>query len=245
MLRDQTANLAAIVDYRWGLALGGDELSEADLIELARAKLPLVRLRGRWVFLDADQLAKGLSFLERGGDGQLSAGEALRLVRLIPDGGPPLPVTAVDGTGWLADLLSGRAAQVLELLDPPAGLATVLRPYRASGVWAGCASWAGWSWGLPRRRHGARQDGAAAGEEAVPSRTGRGADTGRVPGVCPRQLAARDAARFTRLRPGAPRRAGVEPAHDLVLTTYSLVAATSSSWPRFVGPASCSTRPSR
>jgi SNF2-related domain/SNF2 Helicase protein/Helicase conserved C-terminal domain len=134
VLRDQTANLAAIVDYRWGLALGGDALSEADLIELARAKVPLVRLRGRWVFLDEDRLAKGLSFLERGGEGQMTAGEAMRLMRLIPDGDQPLPVTEVDGTGWLADLLSGRAPEELEPVEPPVTLATQLRPYQRRGL---------------------------------------------------------------------------------------------------------------
>jgi superfamily II DNA or RNA helicase len=134
VLRDQTANLAAIVDYRWGLALGGDELSEADLIELARAKVPLVRLRGRWVFLDEDRLAKGLSFLERGGEGQMTAGEAMRLTRLIPDGDQPLPVTEVDGTGWLADLLSGRAPEELEPVEAPVTLATQLRPYQRRGL---------------------------------------------------------------------------------------------------------------
>ena len=134
VLRDQTANLAAIVDYRWGLALGGDALSEADLIELARAKVPLVRLRGRWVFLDEDRLAKGLSFLERGGEGQMTAGEAMRLTRLIPDGDQPLPVTEVDGTGWLADLLSGRAPEELEPVEPPVTLATQLRPYQRRGL---------------------------------------------------------------------------------------------------------------
>ena len=41
-----------------GPGAGAEFLSEADLIELARAKVPLVRLRGRWVYLDADQLGR-------------------------------------------------------------------------------------------------------------------------------------------------------------------------------------------
>ncbi len=59
VLRDNTANRDAIVKYRWGLALGREFLSEEDLIELARAKVPLVRLRGRWVHLDRDRLRTG------------------------------------------------------------------------------------------------------------------------------------------------------------------------------------------
>ena len=72
--------------YRWGLALGDEFLSEADLAELARAKVPLVRLRGRWVHLDPQRLRAGLAFLARGGSGQMTAGEAMRLTRLVPRG---------------------------------------------------------------------------------------------------------------------------------------------------------------
>ena len=133
VLRDRTANLSAIVDYKWGLALGDEFLSESDLVELARAKLPLVRLRGRWVYLDREQLTKGLAYLARGGEGQLSAGEALRMVRLLPDRERPLPVTAVDGSGWLADLLAGRVVDQLELLEAPETLKASLRPYQLRG----------------------------------------------------------------------------------------------------------------
>lgn len=134
VLRDTTANRDAIVRYRWGLAIGDEFLSEADLRELARAKVPLVRLRGRWVHLDRERLRAGLAFLARGGQGHMTAGEAMRLVRLVPEGDLPLPVTGVDGTGWLADLLTGRAVERLELLDAPASLAATLRPYQRKGL---------------------------------------------------------------------------------------------------------------
>ncbi|WP_229835732.1 SNF2-related protein [Dactylosporangium sucinum] len=133
VLKDVTADRAAVVRFRWGLALGDRFLSEADLKALASAKVPLVRLRGRWVQLDPDRLRAGLAFLERGGEGEMTAGEAMRLTRLIPDGDLPLPVAGVDGTGWLADLLTGRVPDRLELLDPPAGLAGQLRPYQRRG----------------------------------------------------------------------------------------------------------------
>jgi SNF2 family DNA or RNA helicase len=133
VLRDNTANRDAIVQYRWGLAIGDEFLSEADLTELARAKVPLVRLRGRWVHLDAQRLRAGLAFLARGGSGQMTAGEAMRLTRLVPESDLPLPVTGVDGSGWLADLLTGRVADTLELIDPPASLVARLRPYQRKG----------------------------------------------------------------------------------------------------------------
>ncbi|GAA0739366.1 DEAD/DEAH box helicase family protein [Dactylosporangium roseum] len=133
VLRDTTANRAAVVRFQWGLAIGDDFLSETDLAELARAKVPLVRLRGRWVHLDRDRLRAGLAFLSRGGRGEMTAGEAMRLTRLVPDGDLPLPVTGVDGSGWLADLLTGRAVERLELLEPPPSLKGDLRPYQRRG----------------------------------------------------------------------------------------------------------------
>lgn len=132
VLRDQAADLAHMVDFQWGLALGGHLLTEDELTDLTRAKVPLVRLRGRWVHLDADRLDNGLRFLARGG-GSATAGHALDMIRLLPPEELPLPVTAVSGSGWVADLLTGQAEQRLELLDPPAGLAGELRPYQRRG----------------------------------------------------------------------------------------------------------------
>ncbi|MET8153999.1 SNF2-related protein [Actinoplanes sp. NPDC049668] len=132
VLRDEATDLASIVGYNWGLALGGRALTETELAELARAKVPLVRLRGRWVYLDAGRLRAGLEFLRRGG-GTMTAGDALRMIRLLPPEELPLPVTAVDGKGWLADLLAGRLGERLELLDPPGGLVGELRPYQRRG----------------------------------------------------------------------------------------------------------------
>jgi SNF2 family DNA or RNA helicase len=132
VLRDQAADLRSIVDYRWGLALGGDPLTETELTDLAKAKVPLVRLRGRWIYLDERHLEAGLRFLGRGG-GSMTAGEALRTIRLLPPEELPLPVTAARGEGWVADLLTGELEQRLELLDQPDGLAGELRAYQKRG----------------------------------------------------------------------------------------------------------------
>jgi hypothetical protein len=132
VLRDEAADLRSIVDYRWHLALAGRVLTEDELADLARVKVPLVRLRGRWVYLDPERLAAGLAFLRHGG-GTMTAGDALRLVRLLPPEELPLPVTATGGTGWIADLLAGDLDRRIELLDDPPGLAGALRPYQRRG----------------------------------------------------------------------------------------------------------------
>ncbi|XVU22077.1 DEAD/DEAH box helicase [Actinoplanes sp. CA-054009] len=132
VLRDQAADLGHMVDYNWGLALGGEMLTEAEVTDLARAKVPLVRLRGRWVYLDAERLDAGLRFLARGG-GTMTAGDALRTIKLLPPEELPLPVTATAGSGWMADLLSGDLEHRLTLLDPPAELVGSLRAYQIRG----------------------------------------------------------------------------------------------------------------
>jgi SNF2 family DNA or RNA helicase len=133
VLRDEAADLRSIVDYNWGLALGGRTLTEAELTDLAQVKVPLVRFRGRWVYLDAERLRAGLTFLRRGG-GSMTAGDALRMIRLLPPEDLPLPVTATGGKGWIADLLAGDLDERLELLDAPPGLAGELRPYQRRGL---------------------------------------------------------------------------------------------------------------
>ncbi|WP_433824881.1 SNF2-related protein [Actinoplanes sp. CA-015351] len=132
VLRDRAVGKKELVSYSWGLALGGRTLTSDELADLARAKVPLVRLRGRWVYLDPQRLAAGLAFLSRGG-GTMTAGDALATMRLLPPEGLPLPVTDARGEGWLADLLTGRLEERLEVLDPPEDLRAVLRPYQMRG----------------------------------------------------------------------------------------------------------------
>ncbi|WP_240670360.1 DEAD/DEAH box helicase [Actinoplanes solisilvae] len=132
VLRDQTADLRHLVDYDWGLALGGRVLTTEELGDLAKAKVPLVRMRGRWVYLDAERLDAGLRFLARGG-GTMSAGRALGMIKLLPPEELPLPVTATSGEGWAARLLAGDLERQLELLEAPAELRGELRPYQKRG----------------------------------------------------------------------------------------------------------------
>jgi hypothetical protein len=124
-----------LVDFRWHLALGDEQLTERELVELAKAKVPLVKVRGQWVHVDQKRLAAGLAFLERSGRGQTSIGQVFRQVGLPPeDSGLPLPVTSVGGEDSLGRLLSGQAERYLEPVAPPAGFTATLRPYQRRGL---------------------------------------------------------------------------------------------------------------
>ncbi|MCP2092845.1 Helicase conserved C-terminal domain-containing protein [Actinosynnema pretiosum] len=75
--KESSLGLKVLLDYRWSLALGDEELAEPELRALAEAKVPLVRLRGQWVQVDQRGLAAGLAFLRRGGGGRMTVGQAL------------------------------------------------------------------------------------------------------------------------------------------------------------------------
>ncbi|WP_239107696.1 DEAD/DEAH box helicase [Spirilliplanes yamanashiensis] len=241
VLRDEYVGRKAAVDFRWRLALGGDPLTEDELVTLARAKTPLVRFRGRWVLLDPDRLAAGLRFLATGAGGRMTAADALRVLR--PDEpGVPLPVTAATGTGWVADLLNGRLADTLSLVGPPPSFAGTLRPYQRRGL-----SWLAFLDSLGVGACLADDMGLGKTAQVLALEAHCRAAGPRPPTlvVCPLSVLGtwqREAARFTpglrvQVLHGADR--ALDPAADLVVTTYAtaaldatLLAATT--WDRIV-----------
>ncbi|MFS2294198.1 MAG: SNF2-related protein [Actinomadura sp.] len=125
-------DLTSMVDFRWDLAIGDESIDEAELEELARLKTPLVRLRGRWVELDERQLEAALDFLRRPRTGRMTAAEAIRAV--VHAGDDALPLTSVDATGPLGDLLSGEADRRLTPMGTPSGFNGTLRPFQERGL---------------------------------------------------------------------------------------------------------------
>ena len=123
--------LGDLVDFRYDLAVGDQALDPDELAELARLKIPLVRVRGHWVELDERHLQAALRFLERSATGTMRAGDAL-LAGLR--GEDDLPVVAVEADGWLADMLSGQADRRLAPVATPAAFAGTLRPYQERGL---------------------------------------------------------------------------------------------------------------
>ncbi|WP_349675487.1 DEAD/DEAH box helicase [Pseudonocardia sp. EC080625-04] len=121
-----------LAHFRWSLAVGDDELGEDEIAALVAAKAPLVRLRGRWVAVDADALARGLDFLRRSRDRTPTVPDVLAAARGDVDA--PLPVTDVTARGRLGALLDGTADRELEPLGAPPGFTATLRPYQERGV---------------------------------------------------------------------------------------------------------------
>jgi superfamily II DNA or RNA helicase len=125
-------SLESVVDVNWAVALGGEPLSARELAELARLKAPLVRLRGQWVMVDAQQIRAALSLREK--RQAMALGDVVRLGLGGNVADVALPVELVEGSGAvgaLLDRLNGRAA--FEEHAAPRMLRGTLRPYQLRG----------------------------------------------------------------------------------------------------------------
>jgi len=133
-------DLAALVEYRWELAIGDEVLTAEEVDALAEAKRPFVRLRGRWVAADPALLEKAR---RRQAARRLTAAQVLAgaLAGMIELDGERVEL-AVEGP--LADL-AGRLRRLAGADGPgggpnpestaaPEGLTGTLRPYQARGL---------------------------------------------------------------------------------------------------------------
>jgi SNF2 family DNA or RNA helicase len=138
--------LDRIVQFEWQVALGGEQLSLQELEALVKLKSPLVKIRGQWVQLNADEIQSALDFWKKKATGkapmrdivQMALGRARTPAGIAFDG--------VTADGWIGDLLErleGRAA--FEELSVPQEFQGELRPYQLRGY-----SWLGFlkQWGL-------------------------------------------------------------------------------------------------
>ena len=223
--------LADLVDFRYELAVGDQTLDPDELAELARLKVPLVRLRGQWVELDERHLKAALQFLERGGAGVMSAGDAL--LAGIGESAGELPLTEVDADGWLGDLLSGQADGRLEPMATPASFRGELRPYQERGL-----AWLSFLGNLGLGAVLADDMGLGKSPQTLAllaAERDSGTATGPTLLICPMSLVGNwqhEAARFTpglavHVHHGSDRLAGPElaaavAAADLVITTYGV-----------------------
>jgi len=245
--------LGDIVDFKYDIAVGDEALDPEELAELARLKVPLVRLRGQWVELDDAHLKAALKFLERNPAGTMTAADALAAgLGLAGPQGPDdpddeVPLVGVDADGWLGDLISGQADRRLEPLTTPAGFRGELRPYQERGL-----SWLSFLGGLGLGGILADDMGLGKTIQLLSLISAQPPGSGPTLLVCPMSLVGnwqREAARFTpdlrvHVHHGADRLAGEELAAalghaDLVLTTYGVAARDQAalsqvSWSRLV-----------
>jgi SNF2 family DNA or RNA helicase len=137
--------LEELVHVDWQIALGDEALTLAELQALARMKEPLVRVRGQWVHMTAEEIRAALDLWRRK-EKTAPARDLLRIALGAITSIGPLPIEGVEATGWVGDVLArleGHAG--FEELAPPPGLEATLRPYQQRGY-----SWLAFlrRWGL-------------------------------------------------------------------------------------------------
>jgi superfamily II DNA or RNA helicase len=128
---DAGLDLESLLEVRFTASLNGEDLTDAELAELADAKRSLVRMRGRWVHVDAELAAR----LRRRRPARLRLGAALAaaLTGELEVDGEPVPFMP---SGALVDLVERlrAAGDAQRVLPEPEGLQATLREYQRRGL---------------------------------------------------------------------------------------------------------------
>jgi SNF2 family DNA or RNA helicase len=139
-------SLDQIMQFDWELALGGEKLSLGELQGLAKLKAPLVKVRGQWVLLNAEEIQIAIRFWKKKVLEQTTLRE---IVRMALGGGKTPGNISVEGilaSGWIADFLRELEGRVpFQELSQPQAFHGALRPYQVRGY-----SWLSFlrKWGL-------------------------------------------------------------------------------------------------
>ena len=136
---DTRLGLEAIVDYKWELAIGDTAVTADEIRELARLKVPLVRVRGQWVELRPEDVAAAVHLVERSpgrSNGTMTAGDVVRVGLGLDATEFGLLVTGVTADGWLGTLLAAGGPDGLRTTsrETPTGFNGTLRPYQERGL---------------------------------------------------------------------------------------------------------------
>jgi SNF2 family DNA or RNA helicase len=127
-------SLDQIVQFDWEVALGGEKLSLEELQRLAKFKVPLVKVRGLWVLLNAEEIQAAIQFWKRKASEQTTLREVVRMA--LGGGKAPgnIPVEEISASGWIADLLRELDGKTpFQELSQPQAFHGTLRPYQTRG----------------------------------------------------------------------------------------------------------------
>ncbi len=225
-------DLATVAELRWKASIDGAELTDEELAALTDAKRPMVRMRGRWVRADPEQLRR---LAERRA---IRTGDVLAAAlsgSLTVDGeaveaeieGPLLALA--DRLRDLGDAVGGTGGARRDA-SPPPGLQAELRAYQRRGL-----AWLGEMAGLGLGGVLADDMGLGKTIQVLALHLAR-RGSGPTLIVCPTTLLGnwqREAARFTpdvpvRRHHGAARSLDDVAADELVVTTYGVVRRDAS-----------------
>lgn len=227
-------SLETLVQFDWEMALGDQKIDLQELEALARAKAPLVRVRGQWVEMSAHEIQAAIDFWKNKRTDEAAVRDILKMSLGARDGPEGFDFKGVEATGWIGKLLRQLDGQAeFRELASPKGLSGTLRPYQVRGY--------SWLWFLRQWGLGAcLADDMGLGKTiqtlALIQRDWRSKDGRPVLLVCPTSVLnnwLKEAARFTPRLPvmvhhGSGRKRGAEfkeeaNRHAIVVSSYGLV----------------------
>ena len=139
-------SLGDIVRFDWEVALGDATLTLEELEALARLKAPLVKVRGQWVEVNAEEIRQAVEFWRKKSSETGTVGQVIQMALGATERVRGFDFKGVRATGWvgtLLDQLEGRVA--FTEIPAPRQFAGTLRPYQVRGY-----SWLAFlrAWGL-------------------------------------------------------------------------------------------------
>ncbi|WP_406152608.1 DEAD/DEAH box helicase [Streptomyces sp. NBC_01023] len=134
---DLPAMLSAdtLLAFNWRFTLGDQQLSRAELDQLAEASRPAVRLRDRWVLIDPEEVRRARDTRDTRGR-TIAPIEALgaALTGTTEVDGRQVAVTATGPLARLRDHLGDPEGTGQQTIGPPAALEATLRDYQLRGL---------------------------------------------------------------------------------------------------------------
>jgi SNF2 family DNA or RNA helicase len=133
----RSLSLNEIIKFNYQIALGDEVLTLKELEELAKLKMPLVKIRGQWVQLSAEEIQTAIEFWKKKATGRASVRELVHMSLGVGGANKSVKGIAFQGVnadGWIGDLLAqldGRKA--FKELQPTEKFSGTLRPYQTRG----------------------------------------------------------------------------------------------------------------
>jgi len=121
--------LNSILNFNWEIAVGDEMLTREELEKLSELKIPLVKVRGKWIEFKKDRLEDALKILNKFEKEGMTLAEALHINSGAEDIGIPMEF---ESSGWLGDIVKGGNGK-FKKIKTPKSFNGKLRPYQEDG----------------------------------------------------------------------------------------------------------------
>lgn len=133
-LDEAPSGLETRIAYRWIVAVGEQRLTLEQLLHLKNSGERLVRIDDHWVEIDPEQLDAAIALVQPEAAQAATLLEALRLAGGGDATTAGMPVLGVEASGWLRGLLGTPEDEAMEELPQPLAFRGELRPYQKTGL---------------------------------------------------------------------------------------------------------------